>query len=151
MNDTGLVWFRRDLRATDHPALSRALRECRTIGCAFILDAPLLATLPRVDRRVEFIRESLVDLDRALRGPRSRAPRLIVRHADAREEIPRIAAALGAGTVYAHHDDDPYALQRDAAVRAALERAGRRLVTLKDHVVFERSEILTQAGKPFSV
>ncbi|HEX7687129.1 MAG TPA: deoxyribodipyrimidine photo-lyase, partial [Burkholderiaceae bacterium] len=50
-----------------------------------------------------------------------------------------------------HHDDDPAALARDAAVAQALEADGRRLETAKDHVVFERSELLTGAGKPYGV
>jgi deoxyribodipyrimidine photo-lyase len=53
--------------------------------------------------------------------------------------------------VYANHDDDPDALARDAQVRGALAGAGIALHTSKDHVVFERSELLTQAGGPYAV
>jgi deoxyribodipyrimidine photo-lyase len=60
---TGLVWFRRDLRATDHAALYHALTQCQQVHCVFVFDHEILAPLPRADRRVEFIRESLVELD----------------------------------------------------------------------------------------
>jgi deoxyribodipyrimidine photo-lyase len=63
----------------------------------------------------------------------------------------RLAGELGAQAVYANHDDEPDALARDAAVRTALGDAGVALHTGKDHVVFERSEVLTQAGKPYTV
>ena len=53
--------------------------------------------------------------------------------------------------VFANHDDDPYALARDARVRGALADLGVALHTSKDHVVFERSEVLTGSGKPYSV
>ena len=53
--------------------------------------------------------------------------------------------------VYCNHDDEPAALQRDAQVRGRLADAGVALHTAKDHVVFERSELLTAAGRPFSV
>ena len=53
--------------------------------------------------------------------------------------------------VYANHDDEPDALRRDAAVKAALADAGVALHTGKDHVVFERSEVLTQSGTPYTV
>ena len=53
--------------------------------------------------------------------------------------------------VYANHDDDPYALARDARVRGALADTGVALHTGKDHVVFERDEVLTAGGKPYSV
>jgi len=143
-----LVWFRRDLRLDDHPALAHALRRFESVWCAFVLDRPLLDGLPRRDRRVAFIRASLAEL---AAGLEARGGGLIVRHADAAEEIPRLAAELDAGTVLAHHDDDPFALARDARVGAALAADGRRLRTAKDHVVFERGEILTGTGKPYGV
>ena len=150
--DTGLVWFRRDLRVADHAALYHALRSCRRVYCAFVLDRAILDPLPRADRRVEFIRESLVALDAALAAlaPEEGAG-LIVRHAVAAEEIPRLARMLKAQAVFANHDDEPEALARDARVLGALADAGIALHTWKDHVVFERSEVLTQAGNPYTV
>jgi deoxyribodipyrimidine photo-lyase len=53
--------------------------------------------------------------------------------------------------VYASHDDEPASLARDARVRGLLAAQGVALHTTKDHVLFERSEVLTQAGRPFSV
>ena len=53
--------------------------------------------------------------------------------------------------VYANHDEEPAALARDAQVRGRLADAGVVLHTGKDHVVFERSEVLTLGGGPFSV
>jgi deoxyribodipyrimidine photo-lyase len=150
-----LVWFRRDLRVVDHPALARALREADAVWCAFVLDREILDGLPRRDRRVAFIRDSLADLDRQLADLASACgggkARLIVRHARAAEEIPRLARALDVQAVYCHRDDDPAALARDARVARALESDGRRLETAKDHVIFERSELLTGTGKPYSV
>jgi deoxyribodipyrimidine photo-lyase len=153
--DRALVWFRRDLRADDHAALYAACRAARQVFCAFVLDTRILGTLPRADRRVEFIRESLVDLDEQLLGLGRRSGvegvRLIVRHGHATDELPRLAEALGAQAVFAAHDDEPEALARDAMVAQRLEASGRRLQTVKDHVVFERSEVLTAAGTPYSV
>jgi deoxyribodipyrimidine photo-lyase len=153
--DRALVWFRRDLRADDHAALYHALRTARQVWCGFVFDRAILDALPRADRRVEFIRESLVDLDAQLRrlGAAAGAPGggLIVRHGDARDALPRLAAELGVQAVFASHDDDPFALQRDARVRGALADAGIALHTAKDHVVFERAEVMTGAGGPYSV
>ena len=122
---TGLMWFRRDLRAHDNAALYHALKACQQVHCVFVLDREILDPLPRADRRVEFIRESLVELDEALRRLSGRAGAgLIVRHALAREEIPALARRLGAQAVFANHDDEPQALARDARVRGALAEAG---------------------------
>ena len=149
MIDRALVWFRRDLRDFDHAALSHALEDAREVFCAFVFDREILDALPTpADRRVEFIRESLSELDAALRA---RGGALIVRHARAREAIPRLAVELGAGAVYMNHDYEPLACDRDAAVAQALAGQGIALRTYKDHVIFERDEVLTQAGTPFSV
>ena len=79
--DRALVWFRRDLRDFDHAALYHALSESREVYCAFVFDREILDALPtRTDRRVEFIRESLVELDAALRA---KGGALIVVHAHA--------------------------------------------------------------------
>jgi deoxyribodipyrimidine photo-lyase len=144
----GMAWFRRDLRVDDNAALWQALRHCREVTCVFVFDRAILDDLPRADRRVEFIRESLVALDadlRALGGG------LIVRHALAEEEIPRLAATLGVQAVYAGRDYEPAAVARDARVLGALANAGVAFHLAKDQVVFERGEVLTKAGQPFSV
>src|SRR5512140_3988629 len=65
--NAGLMWFRRDLRAHDNAALFHSLKACRQVHCVFVFDRILLEPLPRRDRRVEFIRESLVELDWELR------------------------------------------------------------------------------------
>jgi deoxyribodipyrimidine photo-lyase len=74
-----------------------------------------------------------------------------VRHGDARTLLPALARQLGVQAVYASHDDEPHALARDAQVRGRLADAGIALHTGKDHVVFERSEVLTATGSPYSV
>lgn len=149
--DKALVWFRRDLRAHDQAALHHALRAASEVWCAFVFDTEILDPLPRRDRRVEFIHDSIVELDRTLREIGSSAVRLLVSHGPALVEIVRLAGELGVQAVYANHDDDPYALARDSAVRKALGDAGVALHTGKDHVIFERSEVLTAAGTPFAV
>ena len=39
---TGLVWFRRDLRAEDHAALHHALQQCQQVHCVFVFDSTIL-------------------------------------------------------------------------------------------------------------
>lgn len=150
--DTGLMWFRRDLRCTDNATLHLALSRCRQLHCVFVFDRVILDSLPRVDRRVEFIRESLLELDEALRllsHPASGG--LIIRHAVTSDEIPHLARQLNAQAVFAGRDDEPQALARDATVAKTLQAAGIALITCKDHVIFERREILTQGGTVYGV
>ncbi|MEO6293445.1 MAG: deoxyribodipyrimidine photo-lyase, partial [Burkholderiaceae bacterium] len=162
--DTGLMWFRRDLRADDNAALYHALKSCKTVFCVFIFDRQILDALPRSDRRVEFIRESLVELDASLRklaekvagevagrvAGKSQAG-LMVRHAWASEALPQLAQQLGVQAVFTNHDYEPQAIARDAAVLGSLAKLGIAFHTCKDHVIFERTEVLTQLGKPYGV
>jgi len=158
VHTSALVWFRRDLRHHDHAALFHALKNAQRVWCAFVFDTDILAPLPRRDRRVAFIRDSLVELDAGLRelaqrvgAPSPTLAGLIVRQGSARLEIPRLAAELGVQAVYANHDDEPDALARDAQVRGKLSDIGAALYTLKDHVIFERNEVLTGNGTPYGV
>lgn len=144
-----LVWFRRDLRDFDHAALHHALEQARQVMCAFIFDREILDRLPNpADRRVEFIHASVAELQQALA---TKGGGLIVRYGVAREEIVRLAAELGVDALFYNHDDDPAALARDADVEAALSARKVAIHHYKDTVIFERDEVLTGAGTPFSV
>jgi deoxyribodipyrimidine photo-lyase len=152
---TALVWLRRDLRTDDNAAVYHALRSAGRVWCVFVFDRTILDALPRADRRVEFIRDSLVGFDTSLRALAQshgvEGAGLIVRHGVAADELPALAAQLGVQAVYASHDDEPYAIERDAQVRGRLAALGVALHTSKDHVVFERSEVLTATGTPYGV
>lgn len=150
--ETGLMWFRRDLRTTDNAPLSMALNRCRQVYAVFVFDRDILETLPDVDRRVEFIRESLPELDQALRQlSGNHQAGLIVRHAVASDEVVRLALELKVQAVFAGRDYEPQTLARDAKVKAALETVHIQFLTCKDHVIFEEREILTQSGTMYSV
>ncbi len=148
--DKGLVWLRRDLRLTDNAAIAAALSRCRRLHCAFVFDRaildPLIAEGHTSDRRVDFLHRCIIELDLALR---ERSGALIVLHANAADAIPQLAAELGVDAVFANTDYEPYAVQRDETVRHRL--LGRPLHLSKDHVIFEKNEILSNAGTPFSV
>ncbi|MEI7464186.1 MAG: deoxyribodipyrimidine photo-lyase [Burkholderiales bacterium] len=153
--DAALVWFRRDLRVDDHAALHHALRAARHVWCVFVLDREILDPLPRADRRVEFILDSLAELQSQLAALGAAhgvaGTGLMVRHGWARDEIATLAQQLRVQAVYASHDDEPAALARDAQVRGRLADIGIALHTSKDHVVFERSEVMTGSGTPYGV
>ena len=149
MLDSVLVWFRRDLRNNDNTALSEALRRAQRVFCVFVFDREILERLPsRADRRVDFIRESLLELDHALRR---QGGGLIVRYAWATFEIPRLAGELGVSAVFANRDYEPQAKQRDAVVAETLNTLGIGFESFKDQVIFDDTEVLTQAGRPYTV
>ena len=143
-----LVWFRRDLRDFDHAALHAALAAHAQVHCAFVFDTEILDPLPRDDARVTFIHACVVDLAQALER---RGGGLHVLHGRARDGIPRLARALGVDSVFVNRDYEPAAVARDDDVAERLRAAGIALRGFKDQVVFEVDEILTGAGKPFSI
>ncbi len=149
MLDNVLVWFRRDLRDYDHAALCAALRRARQVHCAFVFDREILDALPaRSDRRVDFIHAALVELEQALRA---RGGALIVRYGMASDEIALLARELGVDAVFANRDYEPQAKARDARVAALLAASGIAFESFKDQVIFDGPEVLTQAGRPYTV
>ena len=145
---TSLVWFRRDLRAFDHAALHHALRQSAAVHCVFVYDSTILDSLPRRDRRVDFIHASIAELAGELR---QLGGDLIVLHDDAATAIPRLAAELKADAVFANHDYEPQAIARDAVVAEALTADARLWFSFKDQVIFEKDEVLTLSDKPYTV
>ncbi len=144
-----LCWIRRDLRLSDHTALAEAAAAAAEVIVAFVYDRPILDALADPDdRRLTFISRSLDELDSGLR---SLGSHLVTLQGDPVDLIPRLAEHTGSEAVFASHDDDPYALERDTRVAGALAKDGRSFHSHKDCVVFERREVLSQTGAPFRV
>jgi deoxyribodipyrimidine photo-lyase len=120
-----VLWFRRDLRRHDNPALLAALEAARADGDRTVV--PLFVLDPRLweaggDVRRAWLSRSLHALDATLGGA------LVVRHGDPARLVPEVAAAAGAASVHAAADFGPYGAARDRAVGTALAASGRRLV-----------------------
>jgi len=146
---TALVWLRRDLRLHDHAALAAATAQARGVAGLFVFDTAILSQLAdRDDRRVTFIFDSLREVDAQLRAQGSH---LLVAHGDPVTVVPAVAAALGVAAVFANGDTEPYARQRDGAVRQALAAQSREFVTLPDQVVLTGRSIANLSGEPYRV
>ena len=143
-----LVWLRRDLRLEDHAALAQALQHPEPIVPVFVFDRDILDDLPATDRRVVFLHETLgllqAELVRAGGG-------LLVVHGRAQQAMPVLAKALGAVRVICAEDYEPQAIARDQAVAQALAANNMDLVQVQDQCVFAKQQLLTGAGRPFSV
>jgi deoxyribodipyrimidine photo-lyase len=144
-----LVWFRRDLRDFDHAALYHALKNSQEVYCVFVFDTEILDKLTnKQDRRVEFIWESVRELKAALQ---KNGGDLIVQHGIASEIIPKIALQANTHAVYSNADYEPLAIERDKKVAKALAKHGIAFHQFKDQVIFEKDEVLSLSGKPYSV
>lgn len=137
-----VLWFRRDLRLADHPALLAALDAGTAVLPVFVLDPQLLvADRPRTRRLLASVR-ALAD---SLEG------RLVIRTGDPVEVIPALAREVGAATVHVTRETTPYGRRRDAAVAEALARDGRRLVPTGTPYAAGPGLVVTRAGTPYRV
>jgi deoxyribodipyrimidine photo-lyase len=143
---TGLVWFRRDLRLRDNPALSAACKECRKIVPLFVFDEPLLRSQVFGSACVGFMLGCLEELRRSLA---EQGLILAWRMGEPIDTVMRAAAELSVDAVYWNRDYEPAAMTRDRTVQQGLAQQGRTVRTFKDHVVFEAEEVRGLTGDPF--
>jgi deoxyribodipyrimidine photo-lyase len=145
---TAIVWFRRDLRCHDHPALAAAVREYDRIVPLFVFDDVLLRGRFASAPRTAFMLGCLRDLDAALA---ERGAGLCVRTGRPEHELPAVAASAGAAAVLWTSDVSPYARARDRRVTEALRGAGVRARPQQGGYCADVSVPRTQDGRPFSV
>ena len=112
MVTTSILWFRRDLRLADHPALLAARDAGDEVVPVFVLDDALRG--PSGPNRLAFLYRNLRDLQERTGGA------LRVVHGKPEVTVPRLAKDCGAESVHISSDHGPYGAARDARVRAAL-------------------------------
>jgi deoxyribodipyrimidine photo-lyase len=148
MPSRAVVWFRRDLRVADHPALLAALGAADQVAPVFVVDRALLDGRSSGPNRRAFLHGALQALADALG---SRGGRLLVLEGDPVELLPTLARKLAADAVYCSREHTPYARRRDTAVEQALRADGRALQALPGSYLSDFDEIRSAAGDPFRV
>jgi deoxyribodipyrimidine photo-lyase len=149
MGSVALLWMRRDLRVTDHPALAAASESADSLVPVFCFDPALLEGRHRSGSRTQFLLECLRDLDGSLRELGSR---LVIREGPPERELPALARELGARKVHVTADVGPYARRRDRRVRDVLRRADCELCFHPGlFAVDDPAAIHTGEGRPYMV
>ncbi len=148
MPSTAVVWFRRDLRVHDHPALAAAAEGHDRVVPLFVLDERLLHGRFESGPRTAFMLGSLRALDAELRR---RGGALCVRSGRPEEVVAQVAAAVGAEAVHWTSDVSPFARRRDDAVTAALRDAGVHGRPHGGNHCADVSLPRTKAGRPMTV
>lgn len=142
-------WFRRDLRLNDNAGLYHALRLGDKVLPVFIFDRHILDKLEdRADARVEFLYQVISDIKAELE---SMGSSLIVRYGQPEKIWSTLLREYDIEAVYTNHDFEPYALDRDATIKKLLEKNKIAFHTFKDHVIFEKDEVLKKDGDPYTV
>ncbi|HSL97083.1 MAG TPA: deoxyribodipyrimidine photo-lyase [Candidatus Deferrimicrobiaceae bacterium] len=145
---TAVVWFRRDLRVHDHPALAHALGRYDRIVPLFVVDDRILdGRWPSANRRW-FLAGAVRALSASLKA---RGAGLAVLRGDPIALVPRVAAQVGASAIVASRDYAPYGRRRDAAVAAAAGKRGIAFEAGRGLLVHEPDELRRSDGAGFSV
>lgn len=144
-----IVWFRRDLRVHDHPALRAALARHDRVVPVFCLDDRLLRGRNASGARAQFLLESLADLDRQLAA---RGGGLVVRRGPPEAVLPALVRETGAAEVHVTADGSPCDQRRASRAGEALAAAGAVVHAHPgQHAADDAAAILTQAGRPYTV
>jgi deoxyribodipyrimidine photo-lyase len=145
---TALFWHRRDLRIDDNKGLFEALKQNEIVHPLFIFDKSILDKLPNNDQRILFIYQEIESLKKSYQNLGSD---LWVYYGEPSEIIPKIAQELNCSSVYFNNDYEPYALQRDQEIQVSLNNIKIEFIGNKDHVIFEKNEVLKDDGKPYTI
>jgi deoxyribodipyrimidine photo-lyase len=140
-----ILWFRRDLRLTDHPALLAAAAEGDIVPL-FVVD-PVFA-VAGAPRRA-YLHDCLRSLDDALRERTGLG--LVIRHGDPVDVVPAVAEEVGAVRVFVSRDYAPYGRRRDEAVATALRSTGRSLVGVGSPYAVDPGSVRKGDGEPYAV
>ena len=140
-----ILWYRRDLRLGDHPALTAACALGRPVVPVFILDdlAEGLGAAPKWRLGL-----GLGALGQALEAAGSR---LILRRGPAAEVLQALVAETGAGAVFWSRLYDPDSVARDTDVKTALKARGVEARSFGGHLLFEPWTVETKTGAPYKV
>lgn len=147
MNDTRpiLLWFRRDLRLSDHPALNAAARSGRPVIPVFLHDQVIerLGAAPkwRLGLGIAAFSDRLESL----------GLRLVLRRGDALAELQKLVRETRAGSVWWTRQYDPDQVERDSLIKATLQDAAIEAKSFPGHLLFEPWEVATGQGKFYQV
>lgn len=141
-------WFRRDLRLEDNAGLYHALKTGQKVLPIFIFDKIILDKLPAKDARVQFIHQTICELSAKLTKIGSALQVFYGNPIEIWKEILQNAPIMA---VYTNHDYEPYPQKRDAELATFLQEKNIPFHTFKDQCIFEKSEILSNEDKPYTV
>jgi len=143
-----IVWFRRDLRLDDNPALQAALRSGLPVVCVYVHAPDEQAPWAPGAASRWWLHHSLAALDADLRA---RGSGLLIRHGPSLQVLQSLIAQTGASEVVWNRLYEPTLVARDKQVKQQLRAHGIVAESFNAHLLFEPWEIATGAGDPYRV
>jgi deoxyribodipyrimidine photo-lyase len=144
-----VMWFRRDLRLYDNAALFYALKSGKPVLPVFIFDTQILNQLEdKSDRRVSFIYDALCKMQSQLASIGST---MEVINDSPINAFKYLLTKYTIEQVYTSEDYEGYAIERDTNIEQLLSNRGIAFHKYKDQVIFHKSDVLKDDGKPYTV
>ena len=148
MTSTAIVWFRRDLRLADNPALNHARRTHDRVVPVFVWDPDAEGDWAPGAASRWWLHHSLEHLQQRLQ---QRDSRLIIAHGDTESELERIRQVTGAEAVYWNRVYEPNFVARDKRLKTRLTDAGLSVRSFGGTLLFEPWDLLKGDGTPYLV
>ena len=149
MKQISIFWFRRDLRLDDNAGLYHALKKGMPVLPIFIFDKNILDKLEdKNDGRVEFIHQAILNLNEKLIELGSS---IKVFYSTPEKVFKDLTKEYTIQSVFTNHDYEPYADERDGAVKDFLSKHKIEVKNYKDHFIFEKEELTKDDGKPYTI
>ncbi|MGY6631713.1 MAG: cryptochrome/photolyase family protein [Wenzhouxiangella sp.] len=148
MNDLAIVWFRRDLRLADNPALDHARKAHAQVLPVFIHDPAAEGDWAPGGAQRWWLHHSLAELDQRLR---ERGGRLHLLAGDSADQMDALLESTGACAVYWNRVYEPALVERDKALKARLRDWGLTVQSFRASLLFEPWELRKDNGEPYQV
>jgi len=145
---TTILWFRRDLRLADNPALLKALQTAERVVPLFIFAPEEEAGWKPGAASRWWLRHSLAALDESLRQAGSR---LLIRRGPSLDALRQVGLETGAGQIYWNRLYEPAAVARDQAIKHALRADGLRVESFNSALLREPWQVTRGKGEPYKV
>ncbi len=147
--EISIFWFRRDLRLEDNRGLFEALSADKPVLPIFIFDKNILGKLQnRKDARVSFIHQEISRLNEELNVA---GGGLLTFFSTPLEVFAELCKTYNVAHVFANRDYEPYARERDLEIFELLKLKNIGFTAFKDHVIFDKSEVMKDDGKPYTI
>jgi deoxyribodipyrimidine photo-lyase len=142
------MWFRRDLRLRDNPALNAAAATARSDGDGRVV--PLFVVDPNLWDDAGAVRQTyLVNSLNSLGASIDR--NLLIRYGNPAQVVLEVARAAGATEVHIAQDFGPYGLTRDLAVEEVLATHGITLIRTGSPYAVAPGRVVKSDGTPYRV
>ncbi|MCH6257289.1 DNA photolyase family protein [Puniceicoccaceae bacterium K14] len=144
-----IVWFRKDLRLADNPALYAAIRSKRPVIPLFILDDQAEGKWKPGAASRWWLHHALVDLEKSLK--QNYGVDLIIRKGDSSKILGNLIEESKAEAIYWNRRYEPAIIQRDKKLKTALRARQLEVLSFNASLLLEPWTIANKAGNPFKV